>query len=142
MQVHIDKMDKMSVKEWNEVVTARIQTFIVESMRPFQVLDEYDQPAYHLRLITDDGHLAGYARLYTDHNQRVILDQFMIVADYRGQGVGKQFLQMAIFTSKRLFPSQQLYLITDSGMEDFYLAMGFSINNRLQRGRILLKKNG
>lgn len=141
MQVHIDKMDKLSAKEWNEVVKARIQTFIVEPMRPFQVLDEYDQSAYHLRLITDDGQLAGYTRLYADRDQRVILDQFMVMADYRGQGVGKQFLQMAMFTSKRLFPSQPLYLITNSGMEDFYLTMGFSVNNNLSWGRVLLKKN-
>lgn len=43
MQAHIDKLADLSAIEWNEIVRARIQTFVVETLRPFQILDDFEK---------------------------------------------------------------------------------------------------
>lgn len=140
MQAHIDKLADLSAIEWNEIVRARIQTFVVETLRPFQILDDFEKKAYHLRLLTDEGQLIGYARLHYESDKGAILDQLLVLPEKRGQGFGKRLLAMALFTSQRVFPAQELSAITYTGMQGFLEAFGFSIYNSLTNGRLQLKQ--
>jgi len=119
MQVHVLPVDWETHARTLEAIRAAV--FIEEQGVPESIeRDGQDQQASHFLAITEAGQHVGCARLLADGQ----IGRMAVLADFRGQGIGFDLLNLAIEHSKTQ-GLIQLFLNAQSHATDFYRRAGF-----------------
>ncbi|RXK83016.1 GNAT family N-acetyltransferase [Filimonas effusa] len=104
----------------------RSEVFVVEQSCIYLDADNIDQYCYHL-LLRDGTEIAAYARLvppgvsYTETS----IGRIVTNPAYRGQGNGKQLINIALEECSRLFGVGPVKIGAQLYLKEFYKAFGF-----------------
>jgi ElaA protein len=118
--------DDMGLSLLYDMLALREAIFVVEQKCVYQELDGRDKSALHL-VVTSVGVVVACLRLLkpTKTDTRVKIGRVAVAPSFRGQGVARESLQMAIEEAQRQFPSSPLYLEAQSYLHEFYESLGF-----------------
>lgn len=118
----------LNVNELYDLLRLRSEVFVVEQNCVFLDQDNKDQQCYHLLLYADDK-LAAYSRLvpagisYTE----VSIGRVITSPDFRGSGLGKKIMQLAIQGCQDLFGLVDIRIGAQTYALPFYQSLGFII---------------
>lgn len=118
----------LNVNELYDLLRLRSEVFVVEQNCVFLDQDNKDQQCYHLLLYADDK-LAAYSRLvpagisYTE----VSIGRVITSPDFRGSGLGKKIMQLAIQGCQDLFGLVDIRIGAQIYALPFYQSLGFII---------------
>lgn len=118
----------LNVNELYDLLRLRSEVFVVEQNCVFLDQDNKDQQCYHLLLYADDK-LAAYSRLvpagisYTE----VSIGRVITSPDFRGSGLGKKIMHLAIQGCQDLFGLVDIRIGAQIYALPFYQSLGFII---------------
>ena len=111
----IEQLHQMYLQEWwsKERDLADVPTLLSNSDLLFGLWDE------------DAQQLAGFCRVLTDWVYRAIVFDVIVAADYRGQGLGAQLVDL-VTTHPKLVQVECIQLFCTPEMQPFYEKYGFT----------------
>jgi ribosomal protein S18 acetylase RimI-like enzyme/diadenosine tetraphosphate (Ap4A) HIT family hydrolase len=92
------------------------------------LLSMFDDPSMHSFIAAMDGQVAGYARLFFNHDEdRLYVSSLYFLPDFQGQGMGSRLLEAAegYATDKGLDELWIGVMVKNSQALDFYRKVGF-----------------
>lgn len=128
MKINIKKFELLSCEELYAILQLRCQVFVVEQNCPYLDIDgENDKQALHL-LVYQDNILAGYCRIIppNHHYQQVSIGRVVVSPVYRGFGLARKMMVMALNYCKTHYESQTIYVQAQDYLKDFYASLGFA----------------
>jgi len=130
MPVHfeIKPFHALTLDEFHDCVSLRMEVFAVEQHAPYNDLDGYDKKAYHLIGKNEQGKIISTARILVPGAKypeasfgRVVLEK-----EYRGKGLGHEMVsQMNQFIS-RSFSDVPTKISAMLYLKEFYESHGFN----------------
>lgn len=127
MNSYIKKFELLSTEELYAILQLRCQVFVVEQNCPYLDIDgENDKLALHL-LIYQDNLLAGYCRIIPPqtYDQKVAIGRVVILPAYRGFGLARKMMDMALNYCHSHYQNQTIYVQAQDYLKDFYASLGF-----------------
>ncbi len=111
----IEQLHQMYRQEWwsKERALTDVPTLLSNSDLLFGLWDEEAQQ------------LAGFCRVLTDWVYRAIVFDVIVAADYRGQGLGAQLIEL-VTTHPKLAQVECIQLFCTPEMQPFYEKYGFT----------------
>ncbi len=125
MQVTVKKLTELTTTEFYRLAKERVKVFVVEQTCYYQEIDDQDETAYHLQLLTDDGQLAGYTRIM-ETKAGAIFGRVLVPMAMRKHGYGRQLVAETIAKTKQLFPGKTIEIEAQNYLRDFYASFGFT----------------
>ena len=119
---------QLGVDNLYDLLQLRDQVFVVEQASIYGDLDGLDRPALHLLGRDGRGARVAYARRLPPGSKRdgeVAIGRVVIAPAGRGQGLGKQLMQLALDTAARHFPGTPLWLSAQVDKIGLYRQFGF-----------------
>ncbi len=118
----------LSLDEFHDLVSLRMEVFAVEQNAPYNDLDGYDKKAYHLIGKTEEEIIISTARILVPGAKypqasfgRVVLDK-----EFRGTGLGHEMIiQMNRFIEDN-FPNSGTKISAMLYLQKFYESHGFA----------------
>ena len=114
--------------EWHRVLSLRTQIFVVEQTCPYQEVDDKDPLCWHLEL-THQGTLIGTLRVSPPgvaYNECSI-GRVAIRHDYRGLGLGRDLMDMALAFCDARWPTVRLS--AQAYLQPFYESLDFAVTS-------------
>ncbi|WP_218971030.1 GNAT family N-acetyltransferase [Alkalihalobacterium bogoriense] len=128
-QVHwsIKTFEELSTQELYNIMTERINIFVVEQECPYPELDGKDIDAYHLVAQSEDGAIMAYARIFQSgsYYEQASIGRVIVNENYRGQGLGKQLMRKAIHFVLHDLHETEIKIQAQHYLENFYQSFGF-----------------
>lgn len=117
---------ELNVTQLYELLRLRSEVFVVEQNCVFLDLDNKDQRCYHL-LLFSDSKLAGYSRLVPAgvSYPEVSIGRVITSPDFRGTGLGRKVMELAIQSCKELFGPGSIRIGAQVYAQPFYASLGF-----------------
>lgn len=123
----IKHYSELTLDEFHDLVSLRMEVFAVEQNAPYNDLDGYDKKAFHLLGKTEEGNIISTARILIPGAKydkasfgRVVLDK-----NYRGKGLGHEMVkQMNQFITDN-FPKSGTQISAMLYLQKFYESHGF-----------------
>jgi len=117
----------LTLDEFHDLVSLRMEVFAVEQNAPYNDLDGYDKKAFHLLGKTEEGIVISTARILIPGAKypkasfgRVVLDK-----EFRGKGLGHEMvIQMNRFIEEK-FPNTGTKISAMLYLQKFYESHGF-----------------
>lgn len=127
-QFTVKAFKDLSVEELYEILQLRETVFVVEQNCIYQDIDELDKQCFHL--FTRDKNalkIIAYARLVPASLKFDIPSIGRVICDknYRGKGLGKALMNIAIEESRQLFKSNAIKISAQTYLLNFYSSFGF-----------------
>ncbi|KEQ19602.1 hypothetical protein GZ78_06805 [Endozoicomonas numazuensis] len=122
------RFEELSGQEVYSILKARQDVFIVEQDCPYHDADDLDQVSLHLSgWGKDRSDLAAYLRVIppSPTNDVVAIGRVITTSAYRGSGLGKELMEVAVKQALDMFPENDLYLSGQAHLQAFYSAYGF-----------------
>jgi ElaA protein len=128
MQFLWTRLEQLSGAQWHEISQHREAVFIVEQSCAYQDADAFDQHAWHL-VGRIEGEFAGYLRLIDAGCKHVepSIGRVLSATKFRGLGLGKRMMQVAIRAASQHFPGQNIRISAQSYLLRFYTELGFEV---------------
>lgn len=114
------------------ILQARTQVFVVEQHCIYQDMDGLDSHCQHLQCFSADQHLAGYCRIIPPTHSasgHPCIGRVLVSPSYRGQGLARQLMTVAIEYCHSHFPKQSIHISAQMYLQDFYRSLGFVIQS-------------
>ena len=111
--------------EWHRILTLRTEVFVVEQTCPYQEVDNKDPHCWHLEL-THQAALIGTLRVLPPGiaYEECSIGRVTIRADYRGLGLGRNLMDVALaFCDARW---SEVRLSAQTYLQQFYESLGFA----------------
>ena len=127
LRYEIKRMDDMSVGELYGMLQLRAQVFVVEQNAAYLDLDgKKDFESSHI-LCFDDCRVVGTLRIIPPgvYYDEVSIGRVCNTKGYRGRGIGKQMLQLALDYISKNYPIQDIRLSGQTYLTKFYNEFGF-----------------
>ncbi|MGI9279440.1 MAG: GNAT family N-acetyltransferase [Endozoicomonas sp.] len=132
------RFEELSGQEVYSILKARQDVFIVEQDCPYHDADGLDQTSLHLSGWGKDrndlaAYLAAYLRVIPPSSQSpvVAIGRVITSSSYRGSGLGKEMMRLAVEKALELFPEHDLYLSGQAHLQAFYGAYGFEAEGEI-----------
>lgn len=109
------------------VLRLRSAVFVMEQQRCIQILDNADQDSHHLMATNSENDLLAYARLMPPNlaTSHASIDQLVIVASFRNQGIGHELLSRACEWLTLLWGTRPIHIGVPSAWAAFCQQHGF-----------------
>jgi len=109
-----------------DMLALRESIFVVEQKCIYLELDGLDKTALHLTA-SEDGKIRACLRVLppTERDSRVRIGRVAVLPEWRGQGIARMMLQMAISKAQEEYPSSGIYLEAQTYLKAFYESLGF-----------------
>jgi ElaA protein len=122
----VKSFSELNVNELYELLRLRSEVFVVEQNCVFLDQDNKDQQCYHL-LLFSESKLAAYCRLVPAglSYPEVSIGRVVSSPVYRGKGMGKKVMQLAIQSCQDLFGFQPIRIGAQTYATAFYQSLGF-----------------
>ncbi|MBM9603298.1 GNAT family N-acetyltransferase [Desulfopila inferna] len=113
--------------QMHEILAVRQEVFVVEQKCVYLDADCFDCSSFHLLGRAEDGQLGAYARLSFPGSryQEPSIGRLLTTASYRGRGLGRMALRLAIKKSRREYPGKVIRISAQLHLESFYGEFGF-----------------
>jgi len=129
IQWKMQTFQELTVEQLFDVLKLRMDVFVVEQHCAYPELEEYDRrpETRHLSGRNALGQLLAYARILPPglRYSEVNLGRFVVRADSRKQGIGRQLLQTALQEISRCWPGQAIKISAQGYLQTFYEQYGF-----------------
>lgn len=125
MEKYVKTFYELTNDELYEILTLRHSVFILEQECFYEELDNNDQGSIHV-FIKDEGEIIAYARVLdkgVSHDEYAAIGR--VIAKRRGQGYGREVMELAIEACKNHFDSDGIYIEAQTYAKDFYNNLGF-----------------
>lgn len=122
----ISPFDEVPLREWYQILQARIAVFIVEQNCPYQECDGKDPDSFHLRIYQGD-ELVAYCRILPpgiSYSGYASIGRVLTTEAGRNKGYGKQLMQEAVQFSDAHFAAS-IKISAQAYLEKFYTELGF-----------------
>jgi ElaA protein len=109
-----------------DMLALREGIFVVEQACVYHELDGRDKNSLHL-VATQTNQVYACLRLLrpTAQDNRVKIGRVAVAMDWRGKGIARDMIQMAISKAQNQYPTLHLYLEAQTYLLGFYESMGF-----------------
>ncbi len=130
--IRILPFDDLSLSQLYQLLALRQKVFCVEQQCPYQDVDCLDQHAWHVLLSERhpaNAPLLAYARILPPgvvEKSDACIGRVVSDPAFRGQGLGKKVMHVAIDFCQKQFPAAGISLSAQSYLHDFYHSLGFS----------------
>ena len=124
MELVIRRYEELTRDELYEILTLRVQVFVVEQACPYLEVDGRDQRSLHVYLRDEKG-IQAYLRVI---EKGVAFDEVAIgrvIAVQRRQGLGTKILQEGIRAAKELLGAEKVVLEAQTYCRGLYEKQGF-----------------
>lgn len=127
MQFVLKQLLQLSIQELFEVYKLRNNVFVVEQNCAYQDVDDKDQKAYHVLLLSDEGVLFGYSRILPPgvSYQQPSIGRVAIAKNHRGKKLGAGLMKYSISKTLELFDGQSIAISAQEYLTGFYTQLGF-----------------
>jgi len=129
MKWHLKKFDKLSLKEFHDIIQLRLDIFVVEQDCPYLDLDGKDFKAYHFYGQLEDGSekIVAYTRIFApgDYYREAAIGRVVVHADYRKNGTGFELMSKSIEQISKLFDVTSVKIGAQTYLKTFYESLGF-----------------
>ncbi|WP_409308014.1 GNAT family N-acetyltransferase [Pectobacterium sp. B1J-3] len=125
---HDWSVEDLNVYSLHDILALRNQVFVVEQTCLYLDTDGRDLAAGNRHIAAyDNGKLAAYARLLAPNsgNQAVTIGRVIVAPHARGQRLGHQLMEHALFACARHWPQKPLFLAAQAHLQAFYAGFGF-----------------
>ncbi len=122
----ITRFDEIPLREWYQILQARIAVFVVEQNCPYQECDGKDFDSFHLR-IYQDLELIAYCRILPpeiSYPGYASIGRVRTTENGRNKGYGKKLMQEALQFSDFHFAAS-IKISAQAYLEKFYSELGF-----------------
>jgi ElaA protein len=122
----VKSFQELNTNELYELLRLRSEVFVVEQHCVFLDQDNKDQQCHHL-LLFSDGKLAAYCRLVPAGLSYAEVSIGRVVSSpvYRGKGMGRKVMELAIQHCQDLFGSKPIRIGAQTYATAFYESLGF-----------------
>jgi len=122
----IKAFSDLHVDELYALLRLRSEVFVVEQNCVFLDADNKDQQCHHV-LVYADGQLAAYSRIVPAGLSYAELSIGRVISapEFRGTGVGKVVMQLAIAACRDLFGDGDIRIGAQTYAMPFYQSLGF-----------------
>lgn len=118
---------ELSIQQLYEILKLRQEVFIVEQDCPYLDTDGKDDKAYHV-LFYQAQELVAYTRLLpkgVSYEKYASIGRVVNHKSVRGQGIGKDLMELSIQSCKSLFPGESIKISAQQYLLKFYQDLGF-----------------
>ena len=119
---------ELSTDDLYDALKLRQRVFVLEQSCLYLDLDGLDRACWHGLGYLNDGPLAAYARIVPPPLKFAgpSIGRVVTAPELRGRGLGVDLMSRAIDETRRLFPSQTIYIAAQAHLEAFYRRFGFA----------------
>lgn len=118
---------KLSAAELYEILTLRINIFVVEQHCPYPECDDKDKDAWHVMGYNDRQELVAYARILAPgvSYDSSSIGRVVVKEDHRKHKLGYQLMERAISETLSLYNTKTITISAQYHLENFYGKLGF-----------------
>ncbi|GAE26313.1 acyltransferase [Halalkalibacter wakoensis JCM 9140] len=126
MKWTVKTFEQLSIQELYEIMSLRVEVFVVEQECPYQELDGKDQEAYHL-LGRKNGELVAYSRLFKRGKaaKDASIGRVIVKESVRKEGIGKALLTESIAYLEKQLQENVIVIHAQLYLQEFYQSFGF-----------------
>ena len=129
--ITIKSFNQLTTNELYDILTLRVNIFVVEQTCPYPELDGLDTLAgtRHLSILKND-ELIAYARCIApgdSYPSSAAIGRVVVAESARGAGVAKKLMREAIACCKSEWPEVAIEISAQCYLTDFYQSLGFSV---------------
>ncbi len=127
MELIVKKFDELTAKELYEILSARMDIFLIEQNIHYNDLDGIDYRSYHF-YFWDKGKIVAYLRaFYEDDTTKENLRIGRVLTRNHGNGLGKKLLNETLNYIKHSIPCQKVCMDAQQHAIGFYEKIGFHV---------------
>lgn len=121
------KFTELSLEELYNIIQVREEVFIVEQKLSYVDCDNYDQKAWHLMGLNDQGELVAYLRAFPPGVKypESAFGRVLTTKKGRGTGAGKELTKTGLIKMRETFGNHPVKISAQSYLEKFYSDFGF-----------------
>lgn len=127
MEWHISSFKELDTADLYQILSLRINVFMLEQNCLYPECDHKDQAAAHLFLQHGDRILA-YARLLPpgiSFPNSAAIGRVVVDSEYRSSGLGRDLVSRALTQTLQLYPGTPIRISAQQHLEEFYASLGF-----------------
>lgn len=124
MKFKISTIDELNSRELIEFLEQRVKVFVVEQNCPYQEVDDDDLNALHIELLSDEGNLCGYSRVYKTDGH-VTFGRVLVPKERRHHGYANELLKKTLSVIEERYPGQRIEIEAQAYLTKFYESFGF-----------------
>ncbi|QIR16076.1 GNAT family N-acetyltransferase [Shewanella aestuarii] len=135
MQWQILPFNQLSIDQLYELLTIRVDVFVVEQNCAYSELDNKDRhpQALHLLGYADDNTLAAYCRILPPEVSypQASIGRVLVVKSHRGKGLAEPLMQQAIDIALSQWPESGIQIGAQQHLQAFYQRLGFMNHSKV-----------
>lgn len=127
MEWHISSFKELDTADLYQILSLRINVFMLEQNCLYHECDHKDQSATHLFLKHDDRILA-YARLLPpgiSFLSSAAIGRVVVDSEYRSSGLGRDLVSRALTQTLQSHPETPIRISAQQHLEEFYTSLDF-----------------
>lgn len=123
---------ELSLDEFHDLISLRIEVFVVEQNCPYQELDGKDKLAFHLIGRSDQGEIIGTSRVLGPgiSYPEVSIGRVVISKKVRGQGVAHEMMNESKRFIEKQFGNVAIRISAQEYLENYYSGHGFEFTGK------------
>lgn len=124
MKIQIKKFHQLSLDELYEILKLRVDVFVVEQECAYPELDDLDQKADHVYVLSED-EIISYLRIYYPEPNKAAIGRVVTKAKSRGKGLSRKMMEAAMDFIEKNNSIDKMYLQAQEHLTKFYASFGF-----------------
>lgn len=117
---------ELTKQQLYDVLKLRQEIFVIEQGCIYQQLDDFDQVALHL-LVVSNGEIVGHGRAFPPGTKKSVscLSGICVAGPFRGRGIGEELLKRRLEYLRTRFPMVDIFSSVQQYRVPVYEALGF-----------------
>ncbi len=127
MKVEVKHFNELTMNEFHDLISLRIQVFVIEQNCPYQELDGKDKVSDHVILKDEKSKLIGTARIlppgvsYTE----IAIGRVVVDENFRYLKLGHLIMEKCLSFIHEKYGQQSVRLSAQTHLTNFYVTHGF-----------------
>lgn len=123
----VKHFSELSLLEFHDIVSLRLEVFVVEQNCSYQELDGKDKKSYHLKGRDGLGNVVATARILPAgiSYPEVSIGRVCVAKSQRGQQIGIELMKRTLDFIQEEFGSVSVRISAQKYLEEFYKSFGF-----------------
>lgn len=128
----VKKYQDLSLDEFHDLVSLRIEVFVVEQDCPYQELDGKDKTAHHLFCLDDKGSILATSRILGPgiSYPEVSIGRVVVAESARGKGVAHEMMNKSKEFVLKEYGDAAIRISAQEYLESYYSSHGFKFTGK------------